>query len=125
MGAFDGPQDFDAMSFFDASGGLVFASPANPLENPPTLPDDNYSLSYRLFRHYRARPVGRNVYILSDDTVTERDPDGYSILWRESDRTSDATPGCPHVTHVFWGGHDADEITDEEAVLLEDAGYDV
>lgn len=100
-----------------------FAPPANADENPPTLPDDSYSLSYRLFRHYRSRPVGRNVYIMSDNTVTETDPDGYSSLWKESDRMGDTLAGCPHVSHVFWGGHDAEAVTGAEATLLTNAGY--
>lgn len=102
----------------------TFAAPANPTEGSPTLDNDG-SLSYRLFRHYSPRPVGINVYILSDGTVTEHDPDGMSILWRESDRTADTIVGCPHVTHVFWGGHAAEAVTVTEAAQLTEAGYTV
>lgn len=103
----------------------TFAAPANATEGSPTLPDDMRSLSYRLFRHYRPRPVGINVYILSNNTVTEVDPDGMSIIWRESDRTSDTIIGCPTVSHVFWGGHVAETVTSAEAALLTAAGYTV
>lgn len=97
----------------------------DPFGVPPTLPDDTTSLAYRLFRHYKSRPEGINVYIMSDGSVTQSDPDGSSSLWRESDRMGDTIPGAPHVTHVFWGGHDMDAVTPAEAIILANAGYTV
>jgi hypothetical protein len=101
----------------------LFFTPINPKEDPPTLPFDQMGPSYRLFRHYKSRPCGRNVYIYSDDTVNEYDPDGYTTLWRESDRTSSTNLNAPHVVHVFWGGHEGELVTPHEAALLTAAGY--
>lgn len=103
----------------------TFTPPTYPEGLPPTLPADEHSLSYKLFRHYRGRPEGRNVYIYSNDTVSEADPDGYSTLWREADRTSSTLANAPTVSHVFWGGHEAETVTSAEEALLIAAGYTV
>lgn len=63
-----------------------------------------------LFRHFRARNVGRNVYYLTNGTITENDPDGTAVTW-------DA------VRTVWWGGHLPVEITAAEQAALENAGY--
>lgn len=58
-----------------------------------------------LFRHYGGQPEGRNVYILTDGTVTEND---------QSDQTL--------VARTLFGGH-YETVTDAEALLLTAAGY--
>jgi hypothetical protein len=100
----------------------IFVCPA-ALENPPTLPE--YHPGNRLFRHYRSRPVGHNVFIYSNNTVSEQEPDGTTTLWRESDRMGDTMPNAPHVVKVFWGGHEAELITIQQRSLLVAAGYTV
>lgn len=102
----------------------TFQAPYTEGGVPSILPSSK-GLQRRLFRFYRARPEGINVFIYSNDTVSESEPDGSTTLWREADRTPDTDPTAPYVTHVFWGGHEAEEITEAEQALLEDAGYEV
>lgn len=72
---------------------------------------------WRLFRHYRSRPEGINVFLLSDGTVTEDDPDGTSVHWlNEND-------GNPYVQVAWYGGHDDYNITEAQKTLLVAAGY--
>lgn len=100
-------------------------TPPNQDAVPPVLPPGTpgqTSLSYKLFSHYRMRPEGRNVYIYSDGSVSENDPDGNSTLWRDSDRTPDSL-GAPTVTFVAYGGHDGVTVTQAQADLLTAAGY--
>jgi hypothetical protein len=88
---------------------------------PSVLPpgaEGQTPLQYRLWRHYRSRPEGVNVYVLSDGTVTEDDPDQETSFWYAPD-------GNPYVKVAFYGGHDAYEITDEIAALLVSQGYTV
>lgn len=100
-----------------------FQSPSTEGGIPSILPTTR-GVQRQLFRFYRARPEGRNVYIFSNDTVSENDPDGDTTVWNIQDRSADS-PNAPYVTHVFWGGHDADPITAHEQELLEEAGYTV
>jgi hypothetical protein len=58
-----------------------------------------------LFRHYRPVVTGRNVFILTDGTVTETQPWPYETVAR-----------------VLMGGL-AEPVTDAEATLLTAAGY--
>jgi hypothetical protein len=94
---------------------------------PPVLPyghAEQSALGFRLFRHYRARPEGVNVYLLSDDTITEEDPDGSQVVWSRNDRTGDSI-NAKWVVTAWFGGHDNYELTDHEAALLAAAGYTV
>ena len=100
-----------------------FQAPTNEDGLPPILPSTR-GIQRRLFRFYRPRPEGINVYIYSDDTVSEDDPNGSERVWTIHDINVD-NPNAAYVTHVFWGGHEADPITDEEATLLTAAGYEV
>lgn len=72
-------------------------------------------------RHFRSRPEGINVYLLSNGEVTETDPDSQTVFWA----AGDGPEGCVTVTRAFYGGHDAYEINDTEASLLTGAGYTV
>lgn len=58
-----------------------------------------------LARFYAPTARGRNVFWLTDDTFTEDDPSGLD-----------------NVRRVFYGGHD-NEITTEEQAALIAAGY--
>lgn len=70
----------------------------------------------------RARPAGVNVYILSDGTVTEDDPDGTRVVWN-ADGYGDDAATAKYVVRVFYGGHDDYEVNATEAALLTGAGY--
>lgn len=54
--------------------------------------------------------VGVNVYILSNNVVTEIEP-------------QDVTPPRPSISKIFYGGHDPYVVDDDEAALLVGAGY--
>lgn len=92
----------------------TFAAPVRNVGARTTVtpPEPNNTLGNRLMRHYQASPVGVNVFIINNTTVTENPPDGTVVTWDD-------------VTHVFWGGHDAETITSLEATLLTAAGYTV
>lgn len=88
---------------------------------PPILPRDGDTqtpLGRRLFRHYRSRPEGISVFLLSDSTLTESYPDSERVFWSKAD-------GTPYVVYAFYGGHDDYEITQSIADLLTAAGYTV
>ena len=100
-----------------------FQAPVDQEYNPPTVP--YYHPGNKLFRHYHSRPAGRNVYIYSNGSVTETDPDGSSTLWSREQVTSDNPANVAFVYRVFWGGHAPEQITAAEALLLTNAGYEV
>ena len=107
---------------YPAGVGGIFTPPYF-LEGHTTLVQRQYA--DKLFRHYRARPEGHNVYIYSDGTVSESDPDSYSTMWRESDRTQQTLVDAATVVRIFWGGHEGEPVSPEEAALLTAAGYTV
>lgn len=82
--------------------GWLFIPPVRYI-NPPVLPDTR-GIERRLFRYYGARPVGSNVYVMNNGTVTENPPD------------------LNDVTRVYHGGHEI-PITDTEYAVLVSAGY--
>ena len=96
----------------------TFTPPTSDTVPPVLGPEDpEYApLANRLFRHYRARPAGRNVYLLSDNTVTETDPNGRTVFWQQAD-------GSPYVSRAFYGGHDSYIISAAEKTILDAAGY--
>jgi len=59
-------------------------------------------------RHYNAGPQGRNVFYMTNGTVTENDPTDWSL-----------------VAHVWWGGHEAETVTAAQSTALTAAGYSV
>lgn len=73
-------------------------------------------------RHFRSRPEGINVYVLSDGTITEDDPDGTMVFWAESDTTR---VDEPFVTTVFWGGTGPYTVSTAMGDLLTAEGYTV
>lgn len=73
----------------------------------------------RLMAHYGTMPRGRNVFYLSDGTVTETDPDSTTVFWR-SDQ------GSPYVVQTWWGAPaEPYDVTTEQANALVAAGYTV
>lgn len=86
----------------------------------PTISADQSRLARRLFRHYRSRPEGINVYYLSDGTITEDDPDGENVVWAQGDKV-----GATYVVTAWYGGHDDYQLTTAEATALTLAGYTV
>lgn len=91
---------------------------------PPTLPETT-GVPYRLFRHYRPRARGINVYILTDGTVTQEHPSETSPITTFG---PPFPPGYVTVTQVgvrltLFGGHVDQEISEADATILEAAGY--
>lgn len=87
-------------------------------EYAQTHPQARWSVN-RLMRYYGTMPRGRNVYYLSDGTVTENDPDSRSVFW-----TREA--GSPYVHTVWWGAPETPyTVTSAQATALTDAGYTV
>ncbi len=93
---------------------------------PPVLPEEH--IGNRLFRYFKARPEGINVYLYKvgsasaaahgrvdeDDPVTLYDANGVAI-----------STGWSDLEMVFWGGCQAVTITQAQADALRAAGYTV
>lgn len=74
--------------------------------------EDSSPIQKRLMRHSNGGVRGRNVWILTDDTVTEVAPDGTTVTYDD-------------VARFFPGGHVAQTVSAAEQTLLEAAGYTV
>lgn len=105
-------------------------SPPVVSDVPPVLPEGDPEQSgpaFRLFRYYRARPRGLNVYVYRAGTVsagvfgrvTEVDP---VTTYTGGVATSD---GWSDIEQVIWGGHAPVYVSDSVADALVAAGYDV
>lgn len=72
-----------------------------------------------LFSKFGAQAEGRNVYLLSNGTATELDPDNVNRFWTRAE-------GSPYVTKVCWGssasGH---TVNAAQRSALETAGFTV
>lgn len=101
----------------------TFTPPANATEDPP-VDEDATPIQRALFRHYRGRPVGRNVYLYSDGTVSEVDPDGLHTFARQEEGSPYAQ-GKSKTAAFFQGGTGPYTITAAQATLLTNAGYTV
>ncbi len=84
---------------------MTFFSPPVVHDVPAVLPDTT-GVERALFRHYRGHQSARNVYYLTDGTVTERQPDDDSL-----------------VAHTWFGGHEPQVVTEPQAIALRAAGY--
>ena len=78
-------------------------TPPTRLIGPTTLATPHPGNS--LMRFYGPRPVGVNVWLLTDGTFTENQPMEPDVI-----------------EHVYHGGH-VHPVTDAEAAALTDAGY--
>lgn len=74
-------------------------------------------LGVRLLSHFQRNVSVNNVFIWSDNTVSEAQP---PYLDRPDDPTQ-----TPYLSRVFYGGHTYTDVTDAEKALLTGAGYTV
>lgn len=72
---------------------------------PKEFDSQEVRMAYNLFRHYDPEPRGRNVFLLTNGTYTEDEPNDRSII-----------------SKVYFGGSNND-VTDAEAASLTAAGY--
>lgn len=101
----------------------TFTPPVNASGVPSVLPvgdPEQTALGYKLFRHYKARPEGVDVFLYSDGSARTTPPDSRTSFWSAMDTTRTTQP---YVTHAFWGGHAPETITTAEAALLTAAGF--
>lgn len=102
----------------------VFTPPANATEVPPVFPEgsrDQSAMQYNLFRHFRSRPCGRNVYYRETagvGSVTEDDP----VTTYNSDGTANIVGGSD-VKMTWYGGHGPYTLTANQQTALVAAGY--
>lgn len=75
-------------------------------------------LGVRLLSHFQRNVQVNNVFIWSDNTVSETQPP-YGM-----DVPDDPTQR-PYTARVFYGGHVYSDVTDAEKALLQGAGYTV
>ena len=72
---------------------------------PKEFDSQEARLAYSLFRHFDAEPRGRNVFLLTNGTFTENEP---------NDNTT--------ITRVYFGGSN-NEVSASEVASLTAAGY--
>lgn len=72
---------------------------------PKEFDSKEIRMAYNLFRHYDPEPRGRNVFLLTNGTYTEDEPNDNTLIRK-----------------VYWGGS-INDITDAEATSLTAAGY--
>jgi hypothetical protein len=105
-----------------------FTPPARS-ECPPVLPEGDPAQSreaFRLYRYFKARPVGITIYRYKAGSVTagvlgeisETAP--YASYNSNGVLTSD---GWQDIAQVWWGGHDNVPISNYENTILTAAGY--
>lgn len=88
----------------------TFTPPISDLTDP-VLDDpvelEKNPLGYALFRHFKSRAQGRNVFEMNDGSITE-DPDTLE-----------------NVATTWYGGHGPYTVTEAQKTALEAAGYEV
>lgn len=100
-------------------------------EIPPVFPDSDPEQTpggFRLFRFFRSRPAGVNVYIYKSGSqsanaygrVTENDP---TAIYSSSGVA--VSTGWEDIELVAWGGHGPVTVTADQKSALEAAGYTV
>jgi len=72
---------------------------------PKEFDSQEARLAYSLFKHFDAEPRGRNVFLLTNGTYTENEPNDITTI-----------------SKVYWGGTDND-VTADEVASLTAAGY--
>jgi len=72
---------------------------------PKEIDSQEARLAYSLFRHFDAEPRGRNVFLLTDGSYTENEPNDIATIRK-----------------VYWGGSD-NEVSADEVASLTAAGY--
>jgi hypothetical protein len=72
---------------------------------PQEFDSQEVRLAYNLFKHYDAEPRGRNVFLLTNGTYTENEPNDITTIAK-----------------VYWGGSE-NEVSADEVASLTAAGY--
>lgn len=72
---------------------------------PKEFDSQEARMAYSLFRHFDAEPRGRNVFLLTNGTFTENEPNDNATI-----------------TRVYFGGSD-NEVSADEVASLTAAGY--
>ena len=72
---------------------------------PKEFDSQEVRTAYNLFRHFDAEPRGRNVFLLTNGTYTQNEPNDITTIRK-----------------VYWGGSD-NEVTADEVASLTAAGY--
>jgi len=72
---------------------------------PKEFDSKEIRLAYSLFRHFDAEPRGRNVFLLTNGTYTENEPNDITTIQK-----------------VYWGGSE-NEVSATEVASLTAAGY--
>ena len=124
----------------DGNTWYLFETPV--VQDMPNYLSDSNGLQVRLWRHYKLKPRGVNVFLLSDgtykqDTATPENGDsGYPLPWilndplnefstvQNPDGTTTRTFLDPHIVKVYYGGHEH-YMRRPEADTLIAAGYTV
>lgn len=111
----------------------TFAPPVRADGVPPVLPEGDPTQTrqgWRLFRHYSARPEGRNVYLYwTDDTHTAlHQPASQTEAETDPVTIYDANGNIAYnqwdrLAWVFWGGHAPVVIPSNVATILTNIGY--
>jgi hypothetical protein len=83
------------------------------VQDVPRVTADTTGVPLALMRHYSNLYRGRNVYILSDNTVTENHPG----------REEANADGLPYVRLTLFGAHAGQVVSDADATILTAAGY--
>lgn len=140
--AYDDPSFlYDGPTATPPPAVLSFFPPTDKIVPPIYIdpPDPYYPcdpLMQRLMAHYESQFRGRNVFLLSDNSLTEQQPPNWNGASNKNEpyaRVYDATSGQlvvtefiqePHVVKVFWGGVN-NVVTSTEAALLTASGYTV
>lgn len=72
---------------------------------PKPFDSQEVRVAYNLLRHFDAEPRGRNVFLLTNGTYTENEPNDIDTIRK-----------------VYWGGSN-NEVTPDEVASLTAAGY--
>jgi hypothetical protein len=94
----------------DVHTGITFTGPVEYVRRVTDADPNEWARNPRgnlLMRHYGAQARGVNIFILKTGVVTRDCPADYA-----------------DISHVLWGGHEEEPVTDAEANLLVQAGYE-
>lgn len=72
---------------------------------PKEFDSQEKRLAFNLFKYFGNEPRGRNVFLLTDGTYTENEPNDITTI-----------------TKVYWGGSE-NQVTEAEVASLTAAGY--
>lgn len=90
------------------------------LMDNPTVGEEDHGPAYRLFRHYRTRARGINVWKLVGGTFTDVQPYPTVSVAQASNQSIDADPTY---IYAFLGSHVYDNVSFDDAAGLVAAGF--